>query len=128
MKISRPAVWMFVVAAIGLYIVRAHHGGLLHRSLQIGDMDWIYMGNNVSVIQYAGKTIVGPCRLEIMERDHFVYGNSDEDESWFVIDKNTHHVARGDDLDNICKEIGASYPVGRFRFETFLTRWNLLRQ
>ena len=116
-----------VVVTVG-YIVCVRHSRLLRRSLQIGDMDWIYMGNNRSEIQFNGRTIVGLCQLEIMEESDFIYGNSDEDSPWFVIDKNTHQVVRGQGLNDICREMGVSYPIERFRFETFLTRWNRVEQ
>ena len=57
MKIKRLTSFFAVVVTVG-YIVCVRHSRLLRRSLQIGDMDWIYMGNNRSEIQFNGRTIV----------------------------------------------------------------------
>lgn len=128
MNIKRLAICFLVVVVMVAYIACVRHGQLLRRSLQVGDLDWIYRGDNTSEIQFNGRPIIGPCRLEIMEDNDFVYGNSDEDSPWFVIDKNTHHVARGNDFNSLCRAMGVVCPIGRLRLETFLTRWNRVEQ
>lgn len=67
---------------------------------------------------------IGRCR----EGNSFYREWRMKDSLWFVIDKNTHQVVRGQDLNNICREMGVPYPTERFRFETFLTRWNRVEQ
>lgn len=124
MNIRRLIVWLSCVTVFGIAISLVGRIVFPRQCVPIGDMEWVYLGDNMSEIRFKGEMLVGPCQMEIAEVDDFVYGNSSEDSPWFVIDKKTHCILKGDSLGEVCRAIGASQPKGRFTFETFLSRWN----
>lgn len=128
MNVKRFMSLLLAVVVLGMFILFARHGMPFRRSLPVGDMEWIDLGRNLSEIQFKGNTIVGPCQMEIWEEGDVVYGNSDENSPWFVLDKKTHRVIKGECLHDICREMGIVYPKGCFAPKTFLTRWNAVKE
>ena len=125
---KRFMVLLLAVVVFSMCILITRHGMLFRRSLPVGDMEWIDLGCNLSEIQFKGNTIVGPCQMEIWEEGDIVYGNSDENSPWFVLDKKTHRVVKGECLHDICREMGGVYPKRCFAPKTFLSRWNAIRE
>ena len=119
-KISGMAVFGTIIILLMWSIVSCR------RCISIGDMDWIYLGGNISEIRFKGNVLVGPCQMEIEETGDVVYGNSDEDSPWFVIDKKTHCIVKGDSLNDIYRAMGMVHRAWILRLETFLTRWNAM--
>ena len=129
MNIKRLIIWLSGVTALGIIILFMWNVVLHRRSVPIGDMEWIYLGNNMSEIRFRGKTLTGPCQMEIVETGDAVYGNSDEDTPWFVIDKKSHRILKGGRLYCVCRAMGVPYLDRKgFRFETFLTRRNTINK
>lgn len=63
----------------------------------LGDVAWIYLGDNRSMMMRNLSRIVEPCVMEVFDDGRFIYGNSSlVDAPWFVIDKKSHEVLKGD--------------------------------
>ena len=95
------------------------------RTLKVGDFKWEYLGNNVSQIRDGTDILIGPCVMEIGDTSNIIYGNCDDTGKgcFFVIEKYSHKVVYGYDLDLILRSIGLSIDSDQCcRFQTFQTR------
>lgn len=76
-----------------------------HPSLSIGDLQWVHLGDNISVIRSRGKNLIGPGCIELHVSSNFVHGVfSDEGEftgRWFAIRRDTKKVYVSENPDEI---------------------------
>ena len=62
-------------------------------SLTLGEMQWVYLGDNISIIRAHGKNLIGPGHIELHVSSNLVYGvfsaEDDFEGRWFAIERDT---------------------------------------
>lgn len=97
-------------------------------AIQIGDLTWVYLGDNISKIQYKDRILVGPGYIEVNISPEFVCGNFsglyDLHNRWFVIKRCTGDVYVGESADEAERRVCgvASVPcLSNLKYSSFIT-------
>ena len=128
MKVLTPSALLFV-AGVLLYM------RFKSPSLSIGELRWVYLGDNVSVIRAQGKDLVGPGNIELHVSSNFVYGcfshANDFVGRWFAIKRDTHetHVSeKPEEIERMFRLYNADESMWSNSSGTFYKTFQSLRE
>lgn len=127
MKVLTLAVLFFVTGVLLYMCVK-------RPSLSIGELRWVYLGDNISVIRAQGEDLIGPGNIELHVASNFVYGifsyASDYVNRWFAIKRDTQEVyvsERPEEIERVFRLYNADESMWSNSSGTFYKTFQSLR-